>query len=81
MNDIFELLVYSRILSLESKITTYKNKDIFFKKNDFSLKDLYHSLNYSSSYKFEILKLVWDNPKLSYQRDTSLTYYDTTNYY
>ena len=81
LNDIFELLVYSRILFPDSKISTYKNKDIFFEKYDFSLKDLYRSLSYFSSYKSEILKLVWDNTKLSYQRDTSLTYYDTTNYY
>ena len=81
LNSIFQLLVYSRILYPSSKNETYNNKNIFFENFDFSLKDLYRSLDYFYDFKDEILKLVWDNTKKSYNRDTTISYYDTTNYY
>ena len=81
LNDIFELLIYSRILYPDSKLSTYNNKDIFFEKFDFSLQDMYRSLDYFCDYKDEFLTLLWNNTKDKYNRDTSLTYYDTTNYY
>ena len=81
LNDIFELLIYSRILYPDSKLSTYNNKDIFFEKFDFSLQDVYRSLDYFSTYKNDLLTSLWNNTKDKYNRDTSLTYYDTTNYY
>lgn len=80
-NDIFELLVYSRILFPSSKNETFDNKNTFFENFDFSLKDLYRSLDYFFKFKDEILKQIWDNTKNEYNRKTDLTYYDTTNYY
>ncbi len=80
-NDIFKLLVFSRILYPSSKLSTYNNKDIFFDKFDFSEQDMYRSFDYFSNYKDELLTLLWDNTKEEYKRDTSITYYDTTNYY
>ena len=76
-----ELLVFSRILYPASKNETYNNKDIFFEKFDFSLKDLYRSLDHFETLKDDIIKSIWDNTKISYNRDTSITYYDTINYY
>ena len=81
LNKIFELLIFSRILFPGSKNETFNNKDIFFEKFDFSLKDLYRSLDYFNGFKDNILKLIWDNTKDKYNRDTSISYYDTTNYY
>ena len=81
LNDVFELLVYSRILYPDSKLSTYNNKDIFFEKFDFSLQDIYRSLDYFSTYKNDLLISLWNNTKDQYNRDTSITYYDTTNYY
>ena len=81
LNSIFQLLVYSRIIYPSSKNETYNNKNIFFENFDFSLKDLYRSLDYFYDFKDDILKLVWDNTKKSYKRDTTISYYDTTNYY
>ena len=80
LNDVFELLVYSRILYPDSKLSTYNNKETFFEKFDFSLQDMYRSLDYFFDYKDELLTLLWNNTKDKYNRDTSLTYYDTTNY-
>ena len=81
LNDIFELLIYSRIMYPGSKKETFDNKNVFFDDFDFSLKDLYRSLDYFNSYKDEILSLIWNKTKDAYKRDTSSVYYDCTNYY
>ena len=81
LNDIFQLLTYSRIMYPGSKKETYENKNIFFDNFDFTLKDMYRSLDYFNSYKDEILSLIWNKTKDKYNRDTSSVYYDCTNYY
>ena len=81
LNSIFELLIYSRILFPASKNETYNKKDIFFDNFDFSLKDLYRSLDYFNSFKDELQTLLWNNTKDKYKRDASTSYYDCTNYY
>ena len=81
LNEIMKLLVFSRILYPSSKNQTYNNKNTFFENFDFSLKDLYRSLDHFNSLKDDIIKSIWDNTKDSYNRDTSISYYDTTNYY
>lgn len=81
LNDIFQLLTYSRIMYPGSKKETYENKNIFFDDFDFTLKDMYRSLDYFNSYKDEILSLIWNKTKDTYNRDTSSVYYDCTNYY
>ncbi len=81
LEEIMKLLVFSRILYPASKNETYNNKNIFFEKFDFSLKDLYRSLDHFELLKDHIIKSIWDSTKDSYNRDTSITYYDTTNYY
>ena len=81
LDDIFKLLVFSRILFPNSKLSTYNNRDVFFEKFDFSQDDMYRSFDYFSSYKDELLTLFWNQTKDTYKRDTSISYYDTTNYY
>ena len=81
LDDILKLLVFSRILYPASKNETYNNKNVFFDKFDFSLKDLYRSLDHFNSLRDDIIKSIWDNTKNTYNRDTSISYYDTTNYY
>ena len=81
LNDIFKLLIFSRIMYPSSKKETFDNKDIFFENFTFSLKDIYRSLDYFSSYKDDILSIIWNQTKDTYNRDTSISYYDCTNYY
>lgn len=81
LNDIFSLLIFSRILYPASKKETYKNKDIYFENFNFSEDDMYRSLDYFKNYKEELELLLWNNTKEKYKRDTSQTYYDCTNYY
>lgn len=51
LNQIFSLLVFSRILYPTSKKSTYENKTIYFDKFDFSIKDMYRALDYFYKYK------------------------------
>ena len=81
LEDIMQLLVFSRILYPASKNETYNNKDIFFEKFNFSLKDMYRSLDYFNSLKEDITKQIWEATKKTYKRNINITYYDTTNYY
>lgn len=81
LNDVFSLLVFSRILYPTSKKETYKNKNIYFDKFNFSEDDMYRALTYLKDYKEEIELLLWNNTKEKYKRDNSKTFYDCTNYY
>ena len=82
LNSIFSLLVFSRILYPGSKKETYEGRNRFFEPFDnFSLNDVYRSLDYFNRYKEELEILLWNNTKDLYNRDTSHTYYDCTNYY
>ena len=81
LNDVFSLLIFSRILYPASKKQTYENKNIYFDKFDFSEDDMYRSLTYLKSFKEEIELLLWNNSKEKYNRNTSKTFYDCTNYY
>lgn len=81
LNDIFSLLIFSRILYPASKKETYENKDTYFENFNFSEDDMYRSLDYFKDYKEELELLLWNNTKEKYNRDTSRTYYDCTNYY
>lgn len=82
LNKIFSLLVISRILYPGSKKETFEGRNRFFEPFDnFSLDDVYRSLDYFNNYKEELEILLWNNTKDTYKRDASTTYYDCTNYY
>ncbi|MHC6178717.1 IS1634 family transposase [Clostridium sp. JNZ X4-2] len=80
-DTIMKLLVYSRLLNPASKKKTFENKDWFFEKDNYSLDDVYRCLTFFNKHK-ESLQF-WINNKIKelYGRDTSLIYYDVTNYY
>lgn len=80
-NTILKLLVYSRLLYPASKKASFDNRGLFFEKNNYSLDDVYRCLTLLDKHKENIQ--VWMNDKIkeNYGRDTSLIYYDVTNYY
>ncbi len=82
LNKIFSLLVFSRILYPGSKKETFDKRNRFFEPFEgFELEDVYRSLDYFTNYKEEIETLIWNATKETYNRDTTHTYYDCTNYY
>lgn len=80
-NTIMKMLVYSRLLFPASKKASYENREVFFEKTDYSLDDVYRCLTFLNKH-WENLQ-IWLNDKIKgkYGRDTSLIYYDVTNYY
>lgn len=81
LNDIFKLLIYSRIMNPGSKKEAFDNKNIYFDNFNFSLKDLYRSLDNFCQYQEDIQTWLWNKTKNKYNRDISNSYYDCTNYY
>ena len=82
LDDIFSLLVFSRIIYTYSKKETFEVRNRFFEGFDnFELQDVYRSLDYFNQYKEEIEALLWNNTKDLYNRNTDNLYYDCTNYY
>jgi len=80
-NAIFKMLVYSRLLAPGSKKRAFEKRNILFDKMDFSLDDVYRSLSFFSQFKDPMLLAIHKRIKKLYNRDTSLVYYDVTNYY
>ncbi len=80
-NTIFKLLIYNRILFPTSKRGAFAQKDYFFEKMDFSLDDIYHSLEFFIRHKDAMLYSLHKKMCSLYKRDTTLVYYDVTNYY
>lgn len=80
-NTIMKMLVYSRILAPASKKSSFDHREMFFEKTNYSLDDVYRCLSFLNKHKETIQ--VWMNDKIkeNYDRDTSLIYYDVTNYY
>lgn len=80
-NTIMKMLVYSRLLFPASKKSSYDNRHIFFEKTDYSLDDVYRCLTLLDKQKENLQ--IWLNERIkeNYGRNSSLIYYDVTNYY
>ena len=80
-NTIMKMLVYSRLLYPASKKASFDNRDKFFEKTNYSLDAVYRCLTFFDKQKENIQVWMNDRIKEKYGRDTSLIYYDVTNYY
>jgi hypothetical protein len=80
-NAIMKLLVFLRLLQPSSKKRTFENKDYLFERTDFTLDDIYRCLSFLNRHKDSLLIWLHENIQALYGRDTSLVYYDVTNYY
>jgi transposase len=81
LNSIFSLLIYNRFLFPSSKKKAFDNRDFFFESYDFSIDDLYRSLDYFARYSESLQKYLHDKVCETIGRDGKLGYYDVTNYY
>lgn len=80
-NTIMKMLVYSRILAPASKKSSFDNREQFFEKTNYSLNDVYRCLGFLHKQKDNLQVWMNESIKEKYGRDTSLIYYDVTNYY
>ena len=81
LNAIFRALVYLRIISPGSKKSSFEDMKLLFDKCDFSLDDVYRSLDIFSRYQADLQLFLHQKLTKNYGRDTSLVYYDVTNFY
>jgi hypothetical protein len=80
-NSIMIMLVMSRILSPGSKKKAFEGKDGFFERFDFSLDDVYRALSHFAKIGAELQQSMYERVRTKYGSDTSIVYYDVTNYY
>lgn len=80
-NTIFQMLVFGRILFPDSKLSTWHNRHKLLGNMNFSDDDVYRSLEFFSKHKTALIKHLHDRVTRNYGRDTTLMFYDVTNYY
>jgi hypothetical protein len=82
VDQVFRLLVFSRILNPASKKGTYEDRHFYFEDfSDFSLDDIYHALDIICDNKEALQKWIYDHSSNICTRDMSVSYFDCTNYY
>jgi len=80
-NSIMTLLIITRILHPASKRSSYEYKDMFFERFDFELHDVYRALSHFSKIGTECQRFISDQINTKYGRNTTLMYFDVTNFY
>jgi hypothetical protein len=80
-NVITQMLIYSRLLAPASKKKSFDNRNWFFEKGNYTLDDVYRCLTFLNKHKDGLQLWLNDRIKKNYGRDSSLVYYDVTNYY
>ena len=80
-NSIMILLVISRLLMPGSKKKAYENKERYFERFPFSLDDVYRALTHYDKIAKELQRFLYSKVAQKYKSDTSIIYYDVTNYY
>jgi len=80
-NHIFQMLVFGRILSPDSKLGTWRDRNRLLFSADFSDDDVYRSLPFFSEVRSDMLRHLNNQMAGKYRRKTTLMYYDVTNYY
>ncbi len=80
-NSIMTLLTITRILHPSSKKRSYEYKDMFFERFDFELYDVYRALSHFSKIGTECQRFISEQINIKFGRDTSLMYFDVTNFH
>ncbi len=80
-NAILKMLVYSQLINPGSKKASFEKKHQFFDKMDFSLEDVYRSLDFFKTHSDAIVHALDARIEQVFGRDKSVFYYDVTNYY
>lgn len=82
LNEMFKYLVIQRIMNPDSKRATYQMiHNLYMKNYDFSLYELYRSLDHIALNEDKIQKHINNIIKKKIGRNTTECFYDSTNYY
>lgn len=80
-NKICQLLTYARILDPASKYGTYDKLDTYYEKPQVEYQHMIRFLDILDRNSDKYLKYLFDNSENIVKRDTSVMYYDCTNYF
>jgi hypothetical protein len=79
-SKIFKYLVLHRLLKPDSKRASFQEKDLFYgMETNFTLKDVYHSLDKFADFEVELQRHLNDVVKEKIGRDLSYAFYDVPN--
>ncbi len=81
LTAVMKLLIYERILAPASKRATWKSRRRYFDKMDFNLNAVYQTLSHINPWTDDLIAHLHAKMVELYDRDTTLMYYDVTNYY
>ncbi|MCH3916864.1 MAG: IS1634 family transposase [Spirochaetia bacterium] len=81
MDKVFQMLIYARIINPDSKLGTFSSRETFFEPMDFELQHVYRTLDYLFRWRSGLVRHLNNQMKKQFKRDTTLMYYDVTNYY
>lgn len=80
-NKICQFLTYARILNPASKYGTYDKLDTYYEKPQVEYQHMIRFLDILDRNSDKYLKHLFDNSESIVKRDTSVMYYDCTNYF
>lgn len=80
-NKICQFLTYARILDSASKYGTYDKLDTYYEKPQVEYQHMIRFLDILDRNSDQYLKHLFDNSENIVKRDTSVMYYDCTNYF
>lgn len=81
LSEILSYLVYARIIYPSSKLETFKQCQNFIQPPKFKLHDEYRALSYIAENMDFIQESLFNNSKKVINRNSSVIYYDCTNYF
>ena len=81
LNEILSYLIYARIIYPSSKLETFKQCKNFIEQPNFKLHDEYRALSYIAENSDFIQEQLYNNSKDIIKRNSSVIYYDCTNYF
>ena len=81
LNEILSYLVFARIIYPSSKLETFKQCQNFMEQPKFKLHDEYRALSYIAENMDLIQEQLFHNSKKIIKRNSSVIYYDCTNYF
>lgn len=81
LNDVMQLLVYTRVLAPGSKRASFLQKEKMAKSFNCDWFDVYRALDYFAEFREALLLHLHEQVRINYRRRTHVVFYDVTNYY
>lgn len=81
LNDVMQLLVYTRVLAPGSKRASFLQKETLAGSFNCDWYDVYRALDYFAGFRDDLLLHLHEQVRINYKRNTDVVFYDVTNYY